>query len=98
MNVLVTGANRGIGYEFARQCAERGDSVFATCRKPDEVKDLGQLASKHAGRLRVVAMDVSDPASITACFHSVSRETKELDLLINNAGVYSSRGSASPRE
>lgn len=97
-NVLITGANRGIGLEFTRQFVERGDRVFAACRNPDQAPDLQRLTSKHADRLTVVAMDVVDAKSIRASHSLVSKQTQVLDLLINNAGVYSARGSASPKE
>lgn len=97
-HVLVTGANRGIGLEFARQFAERGERVFAACRNPDQSPDLQRLTSKHSGRLTIVTMDVTDENSIQSSHALVSKETKVLDLLVNNAGVYSSRGSESPKE
>lgn len=97
-NVLVTGANRGIGLEFARQFAERGDRVFAACRQPDQASELQKLASKYSGRLSVLPMNVADAENIQAAHSLVSKETKVLDLLINNAGIYSARGSSSPKE
>ena len=45
--VLITGSNRGLGLEFAKQYAERGYTVIATARNPDDAKDLQALAAKH---------------------------------------------------
>jgi NAD(P)-dependent dehydrogenase (short-subunit alcohol dehydrogenase family) len=96
--VLVTGAGRGLGLEFTRRYLERGDRVFATCRAPSRARDLAALAAAHPDRLTVVALDVADPDSIAKAHGAVRRRTEALDLLINNAGVYSRRGSADPTE
>ena len=45
--VLITGSNRGLGFEFAKQYAERGYDVIATCRTPGEADDLQSLAAVH---------------------------------------------------
>jgi NAD(P)-dependent dehydrogenase (short-subunit alcohol dehydrogenase family) len=82
--ILLTGANRGIGLELARQLVERGDTVFATCRDPSAAGDLTKLAAT-AGALKVLAMDVTDPASIAAAKAEVG--DVKLDALINNAGI-----------
>jgi len=77
--VLLTGANRGIGLEFARQLAARGDRVVATCRNPASATALAALD------VRVESLDVLDPASIDAV--AALYADRHLDLLINNAGV-----------
>lgn len=82
--VLVTGANRGIGLEFARQYAERGWSVIATARKPAEAAELAALARKHP-TLRVEQLDVADDASIAALAGRL--KAQPIDVLINNAGL-----------
>jgi NAD(P)-dependent dehydrogenase (short-subunit alcohol dehydrogenase family) len=96
--VLVTGAGRGLGLEFTRRYLERGDRVFATCREPSKALGLAALASAHPARLAVVALDVTDPDSIRRAHAAIRRRTDALDLLINNAGVYSRRGSSDPTE
>lgn len=76
--VVVTGANRGIGYELARQYRERGDDVIAVCRKAtDELKGLDVRVEE--------GIDVSDPASIRELAGRL--DGTAIDLLINNAGV-----------
>jgi len=87
---LVTGASRGLGYEFVRQCLDRGDRVYAGVRSPDNAGGLQRLKEEFPGRLFVFPLDVSDSASLTEAVRLVSDETERLDLLINNAGV---RGS-----
>jgi NAD(P)-dependent dehydrogenase (short-subunit alcohol dehydrogenase family) len=86
--VLVQGASRGIGLEFVRQllaepCCGR---IFAACRRPDEARDLAGLAAAGP-RLRVVALDVADEASIEAAARGVAAETDRLHLVVNCGGV-----------
>jgi NAD(P)-dependent dehydrogenase (short-subunit alcohol dehydrogenase family) len=96
--ILITGANRGLGLEFARQYLARGESVFAGCRRPEAARALQELQVIHPQRLTVVALDVADPTSIGAAHAVVRSQTERLDVLINGAGVFSSRGSDEPTE
>jgi len=88
--VLITGANRGLGLEFARQYAAEGWQVLATCRTPKAAKELQQLAADGRGRIRVLEMDVTDVASVRAAAATIKGEA--IDLLLNNAGVGGPRG------
>lgn len=91
--ILITGANRGIGLALVRQYAERGESVhiFAACRTPDKAVALHELARGVFGRhVTVIGLDVGDASSIDAAFDVVSAQTSHLDLLIHNAGVANS--------
>lgn len=86
---LVTGANRGLGLEFTRQLLARGDHVLATAREPGRASALNLLAGEHPGRLRVLPLDVADPASIRALARELALdgEPPALRLLVNCAGV-----------
>jgi len=77
--VLITGANRGLGLEFARQYAEAGWKVIGTARKPAEATDLAELG------VRVMQLDVSDAESVAKL--AAVLEDQPIDLLINNAGM-----------
>lgn len=77
--VLITGANRGIGLEFARQYVADGWTVIATARRPDEAHDLRALG------VELEPLDAADPASIETLARSLQGRT--LDVLIANAGV-----------
>lgn len=63
---LITGANRGIGFEFARQYLADGWQVYAACRDPTSASELRQLAEDSGERLRILAMDVTDARSVKA--------------------------------
>ncbi len=83
--VLVTGANRGIGLELARQYAARGWKVIGTARKPAEAKELNALAAASEGRVTVEPLDVMDLAAIDALAKKYAGQP--VDILFNNAGV-----------
>jgi len=80
---IVTGANRGLGLEFARRLHERGDTVIATARQPGDAGELAQLG------VRVEALDVADAGSVASFAERVGDAC--VDVLLNNAGVYGIR-------
>ncbi|MBI1250941.1 MAG: SDR family NAD(P)-dependent oxidoreductase [Alphaproteobacteria bacterium] len=83
--IAITGANRGIGLELARQYAEAGDRVLATCRSPKSAEKLNALAAGSGGKVTVFGLDVGDGASLAACGKAIG--DAPIDILINNAGV-----------
>lgn len=85
MRWVITGASRGIGLEFARQLAGRGDAVEAGARKPQEATDLRTLSEGAKGRIRVHACDVTDGASVASFSKAIGPDP--IDALVNNAGV-----------
>ena len=87
--VLITGANRGIGFEFARQYAELGWTVIATCRSPATAENLNALAASHEN-VTVEALDVNDHEAIDALAKKYSETA--IDVLLNNAGMLGDTG------
>ncbi len=83
--VLITGANRGLGLEFARQYATDGWTVYATARKPEEAAELAACGPD----LSIHALDLKDSGSIRRLAADLAG--KPLDLVIANAGVIGSR-------
>lgn len=83
--VLITGSNRGLGLEWARQYSAAGWQVIATCRHPAEAQALQELAA-HNANVSVYKLDVTVAAEIEALARILHGQP--LDLLINNAGVY----------
>jgi NAD(P)-dependent dehydrogenase (short-subunit alcohol dehydrogenase family) len=85
--VLITGANRGIGLEFVRQCLARGDTVLAGARRPDEARELDELERRFGEMLHILPLDVTDDTSIAGAHRSALTRVDGLDLLVNNAGI-----------
>jgi NAD(P)-dependent dehydrogenase (short-subunit alcohol dehydrogenase family) len=77
--VFITGANRGIGLEFARAYAADGWEVIATARRPQEADELNRLG------VEVVQLDAADPAGIAALGQQL--QGRPIDVMIANAGV-----------
>ncbi len=84
-STLITGANRGLGLEFARQYVADGWEVYATCRNPASAPDLRRLADASGGKLRILQMDVTDLASVKAAAEKLHGQS--IDVILNNAGV-----------
>ena len=86
--VFITGATAGIGRTTALHLARLGHHVIASGRKQTELARLAAEASGLAGKLDVLALDVTQPASIAAAVDAVAKLTGDrgLDVLINNAG------------
>ena len=85
-SALITGANRGLGLEFATQLLDAGWQVTACCRAPQQAQELHALAARHAGRIEVQALAVDDAVAL-ADLPARLGALRHLDLLINNAGV-----------
>lgn len=81
---VVTGANRGIGYEIARQLLERDFAVYLACRSPDAAATAARSLGSGA---RAVTLDAADPQSAGRAADLVSAEVGRVDVLVNNAGV-----------
>jgi len=84
--VLITGANRGLGLEFARQFKARGYDVIGTARKPEEAQELHKLGA------RVEQLDVADDGSARALSQRLAGQP--IDILINNAGIIGSSSNS----
>jgi NAD(P)-dependent dehydrogenase (short-subunit alcohol dehydrogenase family) len=90
---LVSGANRGIGREVARQLAELGYEVLLTARDGAKASAAAEeLAESTGGAVRALTLDVADPASIEAAAKQVREDPGRLDVLVNNAGIGSDFG------
>ncbi len=83
--VLITGAGRGLGLEFARQYAAEGWRVFATCRDPDAASALAAVE----GDVRLCRMDVTSGREVADAARALAGEP--IDLLLNNAGIIGQR-------
>ena len=81
---FITGANKGIGFEVARQLAEKGFHVFVGARN----EKAGRAAAVKIGRAaKFLKIDVSDPESICEAASELAKTIDHLDVLVNNAGI-----------
>lgn len=93
--VLITGANSGLGLEFVKQYAAKGWTVIATHRRHDMPETLAPLAAKYPN-VHVEHMDVSSVEDVKAS--AAKLKGVAIDVLINNAGVYSDRSACKTEE
>lgn len=85
---LITGANKGIGLETARQLAGRGYFIYLGCRDQERAAAaVTQLKKDGIIAVDYLLLDVTDPASLTAATQTLASHTDQLDLLVNNAGI-----------
>ncbi|MFH1978078.1 MAG: SDR family oxidoreductase [Candidatus Aenigmatarchaeota archaeon] len=83
---LVTGANKGIGFEIVKQLAEKEITVILTAR--DETKGKKAIEKLKKKNIIFCQLDVNDQKSIDKAFEFVEKKFGRLDILVNNAGVY----------
>ncbi len=92
---LVTGANRGIGREVARQLAERGYEVILSARKESAAGEAAaEVAAQTGASVSALTLDVADPTSIATAAQTLRQSPGRLDVLVNNAGIGSDFGVA----
>lgn len=86
--VLITGANKGIGFETARQLLEQGFFVFICSRQLENgLEAVRKLKAEGFTNLDTIQLDVTNPDSVRTARLEVEKKTAVLDILINNAGV-----------
>jgi len=85
---LVTGANKGIGFETAKQLAEHNIKVFLGARNETEGKKAADLLRKLSLDVIYIKLDISDPANIADVKNYIEKEFGVLDILVNNAAVF----------
>jgi NAD(P)-dependent dehydrogenase (short-subunit alcohol dehydrogenase family) len=84
---LITGANKGIGREIARQLGQRGFSVWLGCRDAARGEQAAADLRKEGFDAHLLALDVSNDASVKAAAGTYGKTNDTLDVLVNNAGV-----------
>jgi len=90
-SILITGANRGLGLEFVRQCNAAGWRVLACCREPVQADELQKIAADSEERVSLHRLDVGDLKQIEALGRDLRDES--IDILLNNAGIYGPKDS-----
>ncbi len=95
---LVTGANKGIGFEVARQLERKGFHVFLGARNEEagkaaaqklnrEAEEEGSAKNARRGAVTALKIDISKPESIRRAAEEFSQKSDRLDALLNNAGI-----------
>lgn len=87
-NVLITGANKGIGFETARQLLQNGYFVYLGSRTLENgLHAVEKLKAEGLNKVEAIQLDVTDSSSVDAARQYIGSKTEALDVLINNAGI-----------
>ena len=84
---LVSGANRGLGAETARQLAARGMAVVIGSRDPEKAERTKHAVEREGGEGSVLPLDISDSQSIARACAFIQERYGQLNILVNNAGI-----------
>ncbi len=95
---LITGANKGIGFEIARQLGEQGMVILVGARNQARGNDAVKTLRSEGVEAVVVHLDVTDQATIDAAASFISDMYGKLDILVNNAGISLREGHTPPSE
>jgi NAD(P)-dependent dehydrogenase (short-subunit alcohol dehydrogenase family) len=94
MNVVVTGANTGIGRVTAEKLAEDGAHVWLACRSREKTQPvIDGIAAKKKGEAELLALDLADLESVRAAAKTLIDRDEPIDVLVNNAGLAGLRGT-----
>ncbi|MHA2317605.1 MAG: SDR family NAD(P)-dependent oxidoreductase [Candidatus Hodarchaeales archaeon] len=91
VRILITGANRGLGFEFTKQYLALGNEVIATYRENNDISELLKLKNSFQNNLTLIPLDVSVSESRESAYNAVKEKFDSLDILINNAGMVTKR-------
>lgn len=85
---FITGANKGIGLESARQLASQGYHILLGSRDGGRGEEAAESLRKEGASVEVIVIDMASPESIDAAVQTISAGRASLDVLVNNAGVW----------
>lgn len=86
---LVTGANKSIGFEVARQLAQKGIYVYLGSRNLENgIEAVSKLNAEGISNVEAIRLDVTDDKSVQEAREAIGKKNESLDILINNAGIY----------
>lgn len=87
-SALVTGANKGIGFETVKQLAQKGFFVYLACRNPANGSSaVEKLKAEGITNIEVIELDVTNQVSVDAARKAIGEKIEALDVLVNNAGI-----------
>lgn len=84
---LITGANKGLGFEMSRQLAQQGFTVLIAARQLQAAEEAATALRNEGLKAEAIVLDVNDSAQIQAAAQEIGNKFGKLDVLINNAGV-----------
>lgn len=84
---LITGANKGLGFEMSRQLAQQGFTVLIAARKLQAAEEAATTLQNEGLKAAAIALDVNDSTQIQTAAQEIGNKFGQLDVLINNAGV-----------
>ena len=87
MNILITGASKGVGFELALQLAEQGHDVLALARSVDRLNELQNRSENANGSILVLSIDIVNDDLSEKLIPEIDRYFEKLDVLVNNAGA-----------
>lgn len=87
MNILISGADRGLGYGITKKLLEDGHVVFAG-QYFKEIEELKNLEKEYKNKLYIIPLDVSDTDGVIKAKEMILKYTDKLDMIISNAGIY----------
>lgn len=87
MRILISGANRGLGYELTRLFAEQGHQVIAGSYAGNDQQQLTELAEQYPGLITMVPLDITDDVSVAQDVAATAGKFGALDALVNSAGI-----------
>ena len=85
--VLITGATSGIGLGCARKFAANGDKLILTGRNEQRLEEIRKELTAKGTKVLTLAFDVRDREKATECIKNLPNEWKNIDVLVNNAGL-----------
>ncbi len=88
-NVIITGCNKGIGRATLEDFAKKGANIFACVRSNNQnfKNFVNQLKKKHKIKIHIVKLDLSNRASVLKCANEIFKISRNIDIIINNAGM-----------
>jgi NAD(P)-dependent dehydrogenase (short-subunit alcohol dehydrogenase family) len=92
LNIVITGANRGLGYELTLAAAQRGHKVITGIRSPEPKGKFLELIGRFPDQIEPVQLDVCSEETITRLSEKLLAERQSVDAIINNAGILLGRG------
>ena len=93
---IVTGSNKGIGYEIAKSLLHSGCNVILACRNPLLGSQAAFSIERNGGECEYMHLDVASPSSIDSFVDEVTKRFNHVDVLVNNAGIAFKRDDLTP--